>query len=94
MQTHSSVSVNMTGLVKNVLCFLFSYYETSFVIFLNLMICGRLQGVSCKQTVSFTLSSCHSSLCVCVTTINVSIPESIIHLTESASVVILLYDPP
>ena len=51
MQTHSSVSVNMTGLVRNVLCFLFSYYETSFVIFLNLMICGRLQGVSCKQTI-------------------------------------------
>ena len=51
MQTHSSVSVNMTGLVQNVLCFLFSYYETSFVIFLNLMICGRLQGVSCKQTI-------------------------------------------
>ena len=48
MQTHSSVSVNMTGLVQNVLCFLFSYYETSFVKFLNLMICGRLQGV--KQT--------------------------------------------
>ena len=51
MQTHSSVSVNMTGLVQNVLCFLFSYYETSFVIFLILMICGRLQGVSCKQTI-------------------------------------------
>ena len=51
MQTHSSVSVNMTGWVQNVLCFLFSYYETSFVIFLNLMICGRLQGVSCKQTI-------------------------------------------
>ena len=51
MQTHSSVSVNMTGLVQNVLCFLFSYYETSFVIFLNLMICGRPQGVSCKQTI-------------------------------------------
>ena len=51
MQTHSSVSGNMTGLVQNVLCFLFSYYETSFVIFLNLMICGRPQGVSCKQTI-------------------------------------------
>ena len=46
MQTHSSVSVNMTGLVQNVICFLFSYYETSFVISLNLMICG----VSCKHT--------------------------------------------
>ena len=33
MQTHSSVSVNMPGLVQNVSCFLFSYYETSFVIF-------------------------------------------------------------
>ena len=41
MQTHSSVSVNMN----------ISYYETSFVIFLNLMICGRLQSVSCKQTI-------------------------------------------
>ena len=50
MQIHTSVSVNMTGLVQNVL-FLFSYYETSAVIFLNLMICGRLQGVSCKQTI-------------------------------------------
>ena len=45
MQRHSSVSVNMTGLAQNVLCFLFSYYETSFVIFPNLMMCGRLQGV-------------------------------------------------
>ena len=35
MQTHSSVSVNMTGLVQNVLCFLFSYYETSFVKMIN-----------------------------------------------------------
>ena len=51
MQTHSSVSVNMPGLVQNVLCFLFSYYVTSVVIFLNLMICGRLQGVTCKQTI-------------------------------------------
>ena len=41
----------MTGLVQNVLYFLLSYYETLFVIFLNLMICGRLQGVSCKQTI-------------------------------------------
>ena len=51
MQTHSSVSVNMPGLVQNVLCFLFNYYVTSVVIFLNLMICGRLQGVTCKQTI-------------------------------------------
>ena len=36
MQTHSSVSVNMPGLVQNVLCFLFSYYVTLVVIFLNL----------------------------------------------------------
>ena len=39
------------GWFKMYFCFLFSYYETSFVIFLNLMICGRLQGVSCKQTI-------------------------------------------
>ena len=51
MQTHSSVSVNMTGSVQNVLCFLFSFYVTSVVIFINLMICGRLQGVTCKQTI-------------------------------------------
>ena len=51
MQTHSSVSVNMTWLFQNVLCFLLSYYVTSVVIFPYLMICGRLQGVSCKQTI-------------------------------------------
>ena len=51
MQTHSSVSVNMPGLVQNALCFLFNYYVTSVVIFLNLMISGRLQGVTCKQTI-------------------------------------------
>ena len=45
MQTHSSVSVNMTEMVQNVSCFLFSYYETSFVIFFNLMICGKLDYV-------------------------------------------------
>ena len=51
MQTHSSVYVNMTRLVQNVLYFLFYYYEKSFVIFLNLRICGRLQSVSCKRTI-------------------------------------------
>ena len=39
-------------LVKNVLCFLFSYYELSFVIFLNLMIRGRLLDIPCKQPIS------------------------------------------
>ena len=65
MQTRSNVSVNMTGLVQDVLCFLFSYYETSSVIFLNLMICGRLQGVSCKQTIFdyvIQLEKCHVTL--------------------------------
>ena len=48
------------GLVQNVLCFLSSYYETSLVIFLNL-ICGRLQGIPCKQTIS--KHYCFKSLC-------------------------------
>ena len=49
---HIQVYLLTCGLVLNVLCFLFSYNETSFVIFLNLMICGRLQGLSYKQTIS------------------------------------------
>ena len=51
MQTHSSVSVNMTGLVQMYYVFCSLIMKHHFVIFLNLMICGRLQGVSCKQTI-------------------------------------------
>ena len=51
MQTHSRVSVNM-WVVSKCIMFLSCYYETSFVIFLNLMICGGLLGLPCKQIMS------------------------------------------
>ena len=66
------------SIITFLFCFLISVYFDNIDLFLH----------------TFTLSSCHSSLCVCVTTINVSIPESIIYLTESVSVATLLYDPP
>ena len=53
MQTHSSVGYLLTyGFVQNVLCFLFCYIKILFVIFLNLMICGRLLDLPCKQIMS------------------------------------------
>ena len=45
---HIQVYLLTYGLVQNVLCFLFCYYEASIVIFFSLMICGRLQGLPCK----------------------------------------------
>ena len=48
---HIQVYLLTCGLVQNVLCFLLFFYETSFVKALNLMICGRLQEVPCKQTI-------------------------------------------
>ena len=68
------------SIITFLFCFLIPVYFDNIKLFLH--------------TVSFTLSSCHSSLCVCVTTINVSIPESIINLTEAVSVITLVYDPP
>ena len=45
---HIKVHLLTCGLCK-IYCVLLCYYGTSIVIFLNLMICGRLLGLPCKQ---------------------------------------------